>query len=449
MNYIENEKQVELDIKKIYIMPKFKIVSIKGVFLVISYETGNWIVLYNNIQKYIFEYLSNKYSIEDTMREFEEYTDDIFAVLIQLEAKNFTNTNVQKIENGETMQIYITNGCNLRCKHCYMYADYKRKNELTFEEIKNICINFKANGGKYITLTGGEVTTRKDFSDIIQLLHQLKLGIHILSNGVSWSSDLINLVAKCNVQRVQISLDGYDEKSNSLVRGKDVFQMSLETIDNLVRKGVNVTVAVTPLFDLVVKNKQNYINFAKELIEKYRKYKFSVNFSFELIEGRNLPKSDIIKHNKKYMMIMDEINSTVYPNSEIESFIENHKDNKIFNNCGYGRINVAPNGDIFFCSRITEVKKYANIRENSFEDIFSKVKLIRNLSDINNLKPCNKCELKYICGGGCRVNEFYELTQIDKLSDISDAPTISRKCTEESKNRLYELMIECNERLFR
>ena len=71
----------------------------------------------------------------------------------------------------------------------------------------------------------------------------------------------------------------------------------------------------------------------------------------------------------------------------------------------------------------------------------------REISDISNLKPCNQCELKYICGGGCRVKEFFEVTQVELGSNnISIKP---RKCSIENKNKLYELMIKCNERLYR
>ena len=441
------EKEIELDENKQYKMPNFKMVEYKGIYLVIAYETGNWIVLYNEIQKNIFDYICCGHILKEVIEKFADNVEEVYKVLVQLEAKQFTNLNVQNIENGETMQLYITNNCNLRCKHCYMYADYEKENEITLDEIKKLCSNFKIQGGKYVTLTGGEVTTRNDLDKIIKFLHNLDLGIHILSNGVNWSDELIELVAQSNVERVQISLDGFDEKSNSMIRGVGVFDKILDTIDKLVKKNVNVSVAVTPLYEVALKNKEKYIKFSKSLVEKYKDYNFVLNFSFELMEGRNLSKREIEENNKSYMKLMEEINSSVYPNSDIDSFVENHRNNKIFNNCGYGRINVSPTGDIFFCARITDVKKYANIREDSFEEIFLKVKQVRKLSDINNLKPCNLCELKYICGGGCRVNEFPELTQIDDLEGKNNIKP--RKCTKESKEKLYKLMIDANERLFR
>lgn len=445
---IEEVKEAEIDIEKVYDFPDFIVKEYQEKYLIIAPETGNWLILSSKIERDIFEFLSSGNSIRECLKKYEE--GYIIEVLTQIEAKEFESKEVHNIDNAETMQLYLTNACNLRCKHCYMYAEHSLENELSSNEIISLCTAFKESGGKYVTITGGEISVRKDIITILQEINKTGLGIHILSNGVFWTDQLIETVSSINVERVQISLDGFDEYSNAKIRGTGTFDKAIHTIDRLVKKGVNVYIAVTPLYDILVNNKEEYIKFAKALIDKYKNYKFLVNFSFELIEGRDVSNSDIIKYNELYMDLMREICEEVYPGSELESFVLNHNDKKIFNNCGYGRLNISSVGDVYFCSRITEVRKYANIRKDSFDRILELMSRIRELSDISSLRPCCDCELKYICGGGCRVDKFGSLTQLDDIFEDNIIEKINqRQCSTKNKEYLYKLMIEANERLYR
>lgn len=445
---IEEEKEVEIDIEKEYDFPDFVIKEYQNKYIVIVPETGNWLVFSSDIELSIFEFLSDGNCIKKCLEKYEE--DYVIEVLTQIEAKEFESRETNNIDNAETMQLYLTNACNLRCKHCYMYAEHSLEDELSRDEIISICAAFKKNGGKYVTITGGEISIRKDIITILQEINKTGLGIHILSNGVSWTEQLIETVSNINVERVQISIDGFDEYSNAKIRGTGTFDKALHTVDKLVKKGVNVYIAVTPLYDNIVNNKLEYIKFARDLVDKYKNYNFLVNFSFELIEGRDISNSDIVKYNESYMNIMREVCEEVYPGSELESFVLNHTDKKIFNNCGYGRLNISSIGDVYFCSRVTEVKKYANIRKDSFERILKIMSRIRELADVASLKPCCDCELKYICGGGCRVDKFGSLIQLDNIFEDNIIKKINtRKCTKKNKEYLYKLMIETNERFYR
>lgn len=71
------------------------------------------------------------------------------------------------------------------------------------------------------------------------------------------------------------------------------------------------------------------------------------------------------------------------------------------------------------------------------------------LSDINNLYPCCNCELKYICGGGCRISYFNDLATCDDIEhfDVSNIPP--RKCDFDNKKYFYNMMIKTNKLFYR
>ncbi len=228
------KKEVELDITKKYsILDGIVIVKYNDFWLIINPETSNWIVLKNQNQLNIFNMLK-EHSIQDCINKLGDdlKEEDLIAVLTELEAKQFDSYNVNYPErNG--ICIYLTNACNLRCPHCYMYASQELENELTTNEVKELLSAFYNNGCRVVTFTGGEVTLRKDLVEILKHAKDLSYKITVLSNGTNWTDELIEKVNQY-VDEVQVSIDGYDEESNSAIRGKDNFNRALNTVEKLV-----------------------------------------------------------------------------------------------------------------------------------------------------------------------------------------------------------------------
>ena len=320
------------------------------------------------------------------------------------------------------------------------------ENELTTSEVNELLTGFYSNGCKVVTFTGGEVTLRDDFIDILKHAKELGYKTTVLSNGTNWSDELIEQIP-AYVDEVQISIDGYDEESNATIRGEGNFTRSLSTVEKLVNKNIRTSVAVTPLLEKLETDKEKYISFAKELINKYPEDQFFVKFNVELLEGRNINPS--LDSNLRYRKFMKEITMACYDNYQENDFVLNHENNTIFNNCGFGGITVSPIGDIYFCNRIYELKSYANYRKDSLSYIMELSRKAMELSDINNLKPCCNCELKYICGGGCRITYFNELATCDNIETIDVSKVPARKCDFDNKKYYYEMMIKTNELFYR
>ena len=65
-----------------------------------------------------------------------------------------------------TTALYITSRCNLHCPICYLNFAHSMP-DMTLEEIKEF---LRKNKSRFISLTGGEPTTRKDLPKIIKFL---------------------------------------------------------------------------------------------------------------------------------------------------------------------------------------------------------------------------------------------------------------------------------------
>ena len=434
--------QLELDPQRIYCMPKLvSIEKIDNQYLVISPDTANWILAENENQLEIYNKLSSGKSVIEVLQNYpQEKIGDVIHILTELEAKKFESEHINyPQEHG--MYVYLTNRCNQRCAHCYMYAGEKQEQELSTLEIQKLLNDFSSYGGKVVTFTGGEATLRKDFCDIVCTAKENGLIVGVLSKGIMWSKEFITKV-KPYIDEVQISIDGYDQQSYKTVRCTDTFDTALKIVESLLSAGVRVTVAVTPLMDTLIGNEDRYISFANDLIEKYKDKEFFVKFNTELLDGRRVNPTD--EENLRYKASIKKIKSACRSNSEEEGFALDHRNNTVFNNCGYGGITVASNGDVFFCNLVSQCAKQADIRQNTFKEIDVLSKKARVMSDVNNLLPCNKCSLKYLCGGGCRVRYFKALTSQNINSSDNSEIVRTVSCTKEYKENILRLMVNAN-----
>lgn len=432
-----------IDYKKHYNFPELlTTIKYNGKIIVISPNTANWIVLDNEEQLDFFEELKND-TLEATLKNSQLNEEDIRNVIIQIEAKKFEDCKVNKYDR-KTLHFYLTNGCNMRCPHCYMYAGKKEDNELTEEEIFKVLELFKNFGGSLVTFSGGEVTTRLDFSFIVKYAHKLGLKINILTNGTLWTDRMIKELSPL-ISRIQISIDGFSEDENAKIRGKGNFKKAINTIDQFVKLKTQTEIAITPLFDENLDEKvQEYVKFGENLRSKFGEEYFTINFNGEILDGRNIHLSE--KQRDEYIKIIEKINDGLF---EIKTrdipFILSRRNQEIKDNCAFGNITISSTGDVFFCSLIPSLKSVANIRTCDFSKIMDLSAKAKQLSNVNNLYPCKNCELKYICGGDCRIHHFENLREGLTYKNIQ----YYRHCDQYQKNIFYEMMIRTNKRIYR
>ncbi len=317
------------------------------------------------------------------------------------------------------------------------------KDEMTTKEVKNILYNFKKYNGDIVTFSGGEIRTRQDLLEIVEYSYSLGLKNDLLTNGTLWTTDSIKKIAPF-VNRVQISIDGYSENSNAKVRGKGNFEIALKTIDEFLHNGARVDVGITPWYDeSLKKDYHQYAYFGKKLVDDYKDFPFTIKFNTDLLDGRNLKLTS--EQKQEYEDIMLKVNTLCYGDCTDLPFIEFHKKGGIENNCDFGGLTVNSNGDLYYCAAIPTKKPFANLRKDSFERVMYLSELARKKSDVNNLLPCKKCELKYICGGDCRIKYFPELVECD-IDSLQYSP--QRKCNQAIKETFYDIMIRTNTDLF-
>lgn len=444
---MKEEKELELSVDKIYNLPEFQIVRYKEYYLAVAVNLARWLVLENDVQFNILNALINKASIADVLEKYEEYQDDVVLILTQIEATRIDSLNPKSVFSNTRLHLHLTNQCNLHCPHCYMESGKGYDNELSTEEIKELCRNFKSIGGTDVSLTGGEPTTRSDFFDIVEYISELGMKVSVFTNGFFWNEEKVNRFAKWNIEGVQISIDGFDESSNATVRGKGVFDRALNAVDLFVKKHIYVKIAITAPYEIMKEHQAEYISFSKGLIEKYGSDSLEVNFSFFFMPGREISADKITIIKDEYYKLVNEVVTAVYGDTSEDSFVSNISD-CIYDSCGYGGLNVMANGDFYFCDRIPDVNKSGNIRDMSITEIRKLMQIAEQAGRIDNFKPCKTCALKYICGGGCRAEYFKQFTETEDITAVDFEKIEPRKCDQQNKEKFYDLMVRTYERFY-
>lgn len=424
-----------------------KNIELDNRIIVLSPSTANWLVLEKNDLP-MLDLLIRGESI-GFVADFAESTSRLHIfkkLLAQITAKKFafsTETPEPVKENNlKGAYFYLTNACNLSCTHCYMYSGKANAGELTIEEWLKAVNSFADAGGTNITFSGGEILAKRGWFEVVKNAHQRGIISTLLTNGTMWESNNISDVAPY-VAEVQISLDGPTEKINEKTRGSGAFEKAIITAKEFSKKGVRTSIAMTATLDTIHLFESDFRHFYENEIVGTG---INIKISHKLLNGREV--NVLTGINKKlYEETAHRLSELIYPQSKQRSFTLEHKPNTLHQNCGFGGASVSSTGDVYPCNRIGDVRPIGNVKINSFEKILNSLNESERATDIDNIAPCKYCDLRYVCGGGCRIDDYHLVDRDGNYlkfseTDINTKPIKKISCPESYKIGLLKQMIE-------
>ncbi len=145
---------------------------------------------------------------------------------------------------------YLTEGCNLACRHCWIAPKYQTADHsypsLDFDLSRSILKQAKPLGLRSVKLTGGEPLMHPQISDILELIRSSDFRLGMETNGVLCTPELARVIATCKNPYVSVSLNGVDAETHEWVRGvKGCFEAALDGIRNLVDAGLKPQIIMT------------------------------------------------------------------------------------------------------------------------------------------------------------------------------------------------------------
>ena len=176
-------------------------------------------------------------------------------------------------------QWHITEACDQRCKHCYIYAlgSHAKFKEMRIEDMVTVienCLEFckKAERWPYMYITGGDPIMHPQFWILAKLLKIAGIPFTLMGNPFHLTEEVCQKLSEYGCRKYQLSLDGLRE-THDKIRRSGSFDETLAVIPYIRKAGINVAVMCTvskwnykelpELIDVVVENKVDIFAFAR------------------------------------------------------------------------------------------------------------------------------------------------------------------------------------------
>jgi MoaA/NifB/PqqE/SkfB family radical SAM enzyme len=306
--------------------------------------------------------------------------------------------------------LYITDNCQLHCKQCLYKPLLKNKNDMNYDHAIALLKVFKSLGALKLTLIGGEPTTydlENNNNNLFKLIKEAKvIGYKYIRMDTNGQFDPIilenNFMKK--IDEITFSLDGYDSRTNDIVRGKGTFEKCISNIKKAIHKTYNVHITNC------VHSKISDNNLDKLYFEKMIKFAESLGvntLNFHPIIKVGIPRDDWIEDTdlspQEWVEIYNDYRekNLIKPKINVripQRFIDTDEyiaNKKFFNYCPVDlaeRVLVHANGDIRICAfRIgtnISIAKYSSNRitwESQYNEL-----------DIHKKEKYNICSAQHL-----------------------------------------------------
>ena len=314
-----------------------------------------------------------------------------------------------------SFQWHITDDCDQRCKHCYIFSENSCKalDSMNWEQLQDAfynCLDFCKVYDRlpYFYITGGDPILHSDFWKLMKLLKSHEIPFTILGNPFHLDDEVCRKLKSLGCEKYQLSLDGMRE-THDWFRKPGSFDITLEKLDCIKKAGIRAVVMTTvsgtnikEIPDIIdtVANKADVFAFARYCptseekdtnIEplRYRELLRVCDRKFKEYEAQGCT---TYFNKKDHLWTLYE-----YETGEFK-IPENAETDMIYGgcNCGNCHLTILPNGDIFACRRVQN-SKVGNVFEDRIADVW--VCEMEAYRDYTKFEKCSKCELKAWCRG--------------------------------------------------
>jgi len=364
---------------------------------------NNYYVFYNSVRHFackisrldlalfnlIYIYKDINYILQKIDCQYQEYVKNLYEKVCNskvLDTDIYDHNIVY--QQPSTFYLHLTYKCNLGCIYCYNKEIRKDFRELNLTEWIYI-INQILPYAERIILTGGEPFMFNEISNIIQYIRNKseKIKLEIISNCMCDFlnfPDLYNVFN--NIDCVTFSCDNISNVNQTRKNFEpELFKKNIRFLRN---KFPNLSILVSSIF----------IKGAEEELQLIRDFCNNTNISFRtvLVIPNHINEIDMLPSVEDYKK------SLFDGDSQLDSIRQ-------YCGAGIGSCSIDPLGNVYPCQSMHyPAFCYGNIFNTNF-DLLLKCDIsqyIRSELSVDNIEVCKDCNVRYICGAGCRAATY-------------------------------------------
>jgi len=335
--------------------------------------------------------------------------------------------SVNKKSHFSLMQIYfyLTEGCNLACKHCWLSPKYQNgKNifpSLPLNTIKSIIEQGKHLGLTDVKLTGGEPLMHPDIINILKYFQSdRKINLSIETNGILCTPEIAREIALCHNPFVSVSLDGADELKHEWVRGiKGCYNATIDGIKNLVNVNIKPQIIFT-----IMRHNQDQIDTIIRLAESLKVSSVKINLVQPSGRGEKLKEEGNSLTVKELLDIGYYVENILTPSTSLKLYYDQPlafrplskmlgDNGRDCSSCTILQIlGVLSDGSYALCGIGSKIQKlkFGDAAIDSLEDVWENSKILNELRDGIPKRfqgVCKNCHMKKMCNASCIAQNFH------------------------------------------
>lgn len=345
-----------------------------------------------------------------------------------------------------SFQWHITDECDQRCKHCYIFAGEnvprtfslhakasenvcKKPDAMNWEQMQDTfynCLDFCEVYHRlpYFYITGGDPILHPDFWKLLGLMKEYSIPFTILGNPFHLTDDVCRRLKEYGCQKYQLSIDGMRE-THDWFRKPGSFDITLEKIGCINRAGIRSVIMTTvsgtnidevpDIIDAVVAAGANVFAFARYCPTSDENVHWTFPLHAEASEEKNtgiepLRYRKLLADCDRKFKEYEAAGCQTYFNKKDHLWTlyeyetgafkipENTEKEMIYGgcNCGNCHLTILPTGDVYACRRVQN-SKVGNVSRDRLADVW--VCEMERYREYTKFEKCSKCELLAFCRG--------------------------------------------------
>jgi len=298
---------------------------------------------------------------------------------------------------ARTVQLQLTNACNLACSYCCTNSGHRRSQEMLYNDLLEIVKQIPEILGKYtaVSLMGGEPLLVPWALDLAEEIIKEGLQLTLFTNGILLEDDyLAEKTALLTRQgmRVRVSLGGVSAESCDNISGRCRFDSALLGLNKLAAFGGSAAVDL-----MFAPQNSEEIALQLPILRQQLPVSMPINLGILYVSGRET--GEHLFHSRAALEeALDRVAfeaGIAIPATQTSPVTYRREGCS----CALGQhLHVRSDGALFSCFKMEE--KIGHLHTNGFAA--AAAYNLKNHHPAITLPTCAECPLATLCGGGCR-----------------------------------------------
>ncbi len=321
-----------------------------------------------------------------------------------------------------TLYFYLTEGCNLACRHCWMGPRFDATGSqypvLPVELFETAIREAKPLGLSGVKLTGGEPLMHPHFKELLEIVRREELKLTIETNGLLCTPEIAADIARSSNCFVAVSIDGVDAATHEWVRGvPGSFAAAQQAVRNLAAAGTRPLVIFT-----VMRGNAGQVDAMVRMAEALGAASLKFNVVQPTARGESLHEKQETLSIAELIALGRHVEEELAPQTRLRVFFHFPQAFRSLrriasvNGCGacgiFGILGVIASGHYALCGIGEQVPEliFGAVGKDKLRDIWQGNAVLKALREglPKRLEGvCGRCLMKERCLGLCVAQNYY------------------------------------------